>query len=212
MRKLKYIIAKGLKIVLNPPAMNHCRVDRTAKICARSELTNCCIGRYTYIGYQNFLVHVEVGNFCSIADRCSIGGAMHPIQFVSTSPVFHKGNNVLNKNFATHEIANTPKTIIDHDVWIGQGAFLKAGIHISTGAIIGMGAVVTHDVGPYEIWGGNPARLIKKRFDENTIHELLDSRWWELPDEQLTKLARYFDNPREFLASFECRNQETGVE
>lgn len=202
MWKLKYVVSKGLKIILNPPALNNCEIDKTAKVCARSELTKCRIGRYSYIGYQNFIVNADVGNFCSIADRCSVGGATHPVDFISTSPVFHMGNNVLKKNFSEHEIASTPKTVIEHDVWIGQGAFLKAGIHIATGAVIGMGAVVTHDVAPYEIWAGNPARMIRKRFDDETIQELLNSRWWELSNEELTEYAGYFNNPKEFLLRF----------
>ncbi len=136
---LKYIIAKGLKIILNPPAINLCEIDKTARVCARSELSKCSIERYTYIGYQNFMVNVSVGSFCSIADRCSIGGATHPMEYVSTSPVFHEGRNVLKKKFSNHPMPKTPRTVIENDVWIGQGAFIKAGVHIGTGAVIGMG-------------------------------------------------------------------------
>lgn len=196
---LKYIIAKGLKIILNPPALNQCDIDITSKVCARSELTKCAIGRYTYVGYQNFMVNVSIGSFCSIADRCSIGGAIHPMIYVSTSPVFHEGQNILDKNFSNHVVPHTPRTIIENDVWIGQGAFIKAGVHIETGAVIGMGSIVTNDIGSYEIWAGNPAKLIRKRFDERTIKELLSSKWWELNDDELSKYAKYFNKPEEFL-------------
>lgn len=196
---LKCIIAKGLKIILNPSALNQCDIDKTSKICSRSELTRCVIGRYTYVGYQNFMVNVSIGSFCSIADRCSIGGAAHPIKYVSTSPVFHGGENVLHKNFSDHAIPHTPRTIIENDVWIGQGAFVKAGIHIETGAVIGMGSIVTHDIGPYEIWGGNPAQLLGKRFDEKTINALLSSKWWEFDDDKLFKYAKYFNKPEQFI-------------
>lgn len=196
---LKYIIAKGLKIVLNPPALNLCVVDKTSEVCSRSELTICTIGRYSYVGYQNFMVNVSIGSFCSIADRCSIGGAIHPMEYVSTSPVFHEGVNVLRKNFSQHAMPKTPRTIIEHDVWIGQGAFIKAGVTVCTGAVIGMGAVVTHDVGPYEIWAGNPARLIRKRFDDEIIKGLLASKWWELSDDELSTYANYFNAPENFL-------------
>lgn len=199
MGQLVYLIAKAMKILLNPPALNQCKIDKTAKVCSRSELTNCILERYSYIGYQNFMVNVHVGSFCSIADRCSIGGAAHPIHFVSTSPVFHEGKNILNKHFSAHQIEDTPQTIIENDVWIGQGAFVKAGVRISTGAVIGMGAVVTHDVGAYEIWGGNPAKMIGKRFEEEIIEKLLKSRWWELEDEQLREYAQYFNDPKQFI-------------
>lgn len=193
------VIAKGLKILLNPPALNACVIDKTPKICSRSELTNCSIGRYTYVGYQNFMLNVSIGSFCSIADRCSIGGAMHNMEYVSTSPVFHEGKNVLRKNFSMHPMPKMPRTIIDSDVWIGQGVFIKGGLRIGTGAVIGMGSVVTHDIGPYEIWAGNPAKLIRKRFDDLTIKNLIESKWWEISDGKLEEYARYFNNPSLFL-------------
>ena len=176
---------------------------KASNVCSRSELTKCTIGRYTYIGYQNFMVNVSIGSFCSIADRCSIGGAIHPMEYVSTSPVFHEGGNILRKNFSKHPMQKTPRTVIEHDVWIGQGVFIKAGVTISTGAVIGMGSVVTNDVGSYEIWAGYPARLIRKRFDEEIIKGLLDSKWWELGDDKLSTYANYFNSPENFLREIE---------
>ena len=81
------------------------------------------------------------------------------------------------------------KTIIEHDVWIGTNAIIKAGVKISTGAVIAMGAVVTKDVGPYEIWGGVPARLIKKRFSEEKIKNLLNSMWWDLNRNEIESMV-----------------------
>lgn len=208
MLNLKCIIAKGLKILLNPPALNDCVVEKTSKVCSRSELTKCKIGRYTYVGYQSFMFNVTIGSFCSVADRCSIGGAIHPMEYVSTSPVFHEGRNILKKNFSKHPIPKTPRTVIENDVWIGQGAFIKAGVHIGTGAVIGMGAVVTHDVEPYEIWAGNPARLIRKRFDDEMVQQLLASKWWELGDDDLSVYARYFNVPENLMKKIEKHSKK----
>ena len=149
---IKCIIAKSMKIILNPPALNSCMIDKSAKVGPRTEMTKCSMGRYSYIGQQCFMVNTNIGNFCSISDRVSIGGAAHPLQFVSTSPVFHVGRNILKKNFSYHEIFDTDKTIIGNDVWIGQGVFIKAGVTIHDGAVIGMGSVVTKDIPAYEIW------------------------------------------------------------
>ncbi|MDY4515073.1 MAG: CatB-related O-acetyltransferase [Lachnospiraceae bacterium] len=196
---IKCFIAKGIKILLNPPAVNKCEIDKTSKVGPRTELTACRIDRYSYIGQQCFMVNVDVGGFCSIADRVSIGGATHPIDYVSTSPVFHKGRNVLKKNFSHHAIEETKRTTIGHDVWIGQGVFIKAGVTIHNGAVVGMGSVVTKDIPPYEIWAGNPAKKIRDRFGANTKQDLLDSRWWEWSDDILQNEANYFSNVEQFL-------------
>lgn len=199
---IRCFIAKALKVLLNPPAINECIVDKTSKIGPRTELTNCTIGRYTYIGQLGFMVNTEIGSFCSIADKCCIGGATHPIHYVSSSPVFHSGKNVLHTSFSKHPEIETPKTIIENDVWIGQGAYIKAGVKISTGAVIGMGSIVTHDVGKYEIWAGNPAKLIRKRFDDEIVDGLIQTEWWKLTKEELAKIAPYFNDPINFLNMF----------
>lgn len=192
----KYIGAKALKRLLNPPALNMCKIDRTSVICSRSELTKVNIGKYTYIGNNCFIVRTNIGNYCSIADRVCIGGAEHPITRVSTSPVFHDGNNVLHKHFAQFPRIETPITTIENDVWIGIGTLIKAGVTIHNGAVIGMGSVVTHDVPAYEIWAGNPAHKIRKRFDSETIDELLKSEWWNKSDKEIMELAKRFDDPK----------------
>lgn len=205
--RIGWVFAKGLKIILSPPALRHCKMSRHTKVCSHSELTGCSIGEYSYLGYYCFMVNAQIGKFCSIADRVCIGGAMHPIHFVSTSPVFHKGKNALHTNFASHQISDTPMTMIGNDVWIGQGAYLKAGIQVADGAVIGMGAVVTKNVGPYEIWAGNPACLIRKRFDDDTIEALLSIKWWDFDDEKLKQYSPLFHNPDAFVSKFVAREE-----
>lgn len=191
---LKWIIAKALKIFLHPPALKNCIISHHSAVCGKSELTNCTIDNYTYVGYQCFMVNTDIGKFCSIADRVSIGGAIHPMHYISTSPVFHEGNNVLHTNFSKHIYVQTPRTIIKNDVWIGQGAFIKAGTVIENGAVVGMGAVVTKNIGPYEIWAGNPARFIRKRFNEDQISQLNKSEWWNLSTVELKEIAHVFND------------------
>lgn len=202
---IKCIIAKGMKILLNPPALNNCIIDKSSKVGPRTEMTSCKLGRYSYVGQQCFMVNTDIGGFCSIADRVTIGGASHPMDYVSTSPVFHDGKNVLNKNFSSHRIKDTKKTVIENDVWIGQGAFIKAGIKIHNGAVVGMGSVVTKDIPPYEIWAGNPARKIRDRFEDKTKKALMDLKWWEWPDDVLKQEAKEFDSVNEFLCNRKSR-------
>lgn len=200
--KLRFILAKALKIVLNPPALCECSIDRTSRVCPRSELTNVKIDRYSYVGSMCFLVNVEIGAFCSIADRCCLGGANHPIERVSTSPVFHSGKNILRRNFADFPAIKTPKTVVEDDVWLGMGCFVKAGVRIGQGAVVGMGSVVTHDVPPYEIWAGNPARKIRDRFDRDVAEELIKIQWTQWDESTIRERTSSFINVEAFVEEF----------
>ena len=191
---IKLLLSKGLKKILNPPALRDCSLDSTAKVCSKSELNFVKMGRYSYIGNDCFMVNVDIGSFCSIADRVCIGGASHPIERVSSSPVFHEGSNVMGKNFQTFHYEHTPKTIIENDVWIGIGSIIKAGVTIHNGAVVGAGSVVTHDIPAYEIWAGNPAKLIRRRFDEEISSKLEKISWWNWSEEKLTIYSEYFEN------------------
>ena len=162
-------------------------VDRNAAICSGARFyrsTNCKIGAFT-----------------SISGDCYIGGTSHPLNWVSSSSVFHKWKNILRKNFAAFEYSIFKETEIGNDVWVGEGCKIKAGIHISDGSVIGMGSVLTKDVGPYEIWAGNPAKLIRKRFSQEEIDSFVKLKWWNWSDEKIEQYANSFNNPELFLKS-----------
>lgn len=197
--KITYYFAKLIKNYIKPKTIYNSYINNKAKVCSGSELHNVSIGQYSYIGHDCKVNNCDIGNFCSIASNVTIGGSSHPLEWVSTSPVFHTKRNVLGKSFSDKRIDNNVRTSVGHDVWIGGGVIVKAGISIGTGSVIGMGSVVTKDVPPYEVWAGNPAKCIKKRFDESTAQELINSKWWEFDDKRLAQLGAYFDNPIEFL-------------
>lgn len=142
------------------------------------------IGDYTY-GSPNILFAdsgalLQIGKFCSIADEVSIFlGGNHRHDWVTTYP-FNKVD--LFKN-ATKHITGHPSTNgnvnIGHDVWIGRGCTIMSGTTIGNGAVIAANSLVSKDIGDYEIWGGNPARLIKRRFNDDTIKKLSQNPWWE---------------------------------
>lgn len=167
------------------------------------------VGKYTYLQSRSVINNAQIGPFCSIAANVHIGLASHPIDGVSSSPVFYDASQPLPHFFtaSASSAENAPKTTIHADVWIGQGAMIKAGITIGVGAVIGAGAVVTRDVEAYSVVGGIPAREIKKRFDKETIERLLISRWWEFEETKLEQLAPLFATPEAFLDAVEDNNR-----
>lgn len=102
---------------------------------------------------------------------------MHPITWASMSPVFYYGRDSVKKKFAEFHREQDKRTSIGHNVWLGHGAHIKQGVTIGNGAVVGMGSVVTKDVPPYAIVAGNPARLIRVRFNDDLIEQLEESRW-----------------------------------
>lgn len=178
-------------------------VDKTAAICSGVRFYRGKIGKYSYIGNNSFVSDTDIGSFTSISTDCYIGGTSHPTDWVSTSPVFHKWENIMKKNFARHEFEIFKRTTIGNDVWIGNRVMIKAGVKISDGAVVGMGSIVTKDIGPYEIWAGNPARLIRKRFDDETIDAFEKMKWWEWDDNKIEKYAEKFTVPSELIETWE---------
>lgn len=181
--------------------LQEAEVDKTSAICSGVRFYRSKIGKYSYIGNNSFVSDTDIGSFTSISTDCYIGGTSHPVEWVSTSPVFHKWENILKKNFSRHEYVIFHRTRIGNDVWIGNRVMIKAGVNIADGAVIGMGSIVTKDIGPYEIWAGNPARFIRKRFDDDKISELLKMQWWNYDDAKIEELAVHMTDIDEFISA-----------
>lgn len=164
---------------------------------------NILVGRYSYYsGYYHghsfddcarFLLSGEgadrlvIGSFCSIGSGAAFimaGNQGHRNDWISTFPFFWMPEVPA---FAGAENGYRPAgdTIIGNDVWIGSEAIIMPGVKVGDGAVIGTRALVTRDVEPYAIIGGNPAKLIRKRFDETGIAMLRELKWWNWTDDQL---------------------------
>jgi len=153
---------------------------------------SCMIGKYTFInGYSVLYTNVELGNYCTVARNCEIGVTSHPVNWLSSSsfqyskeifPIL-KEIEVKHIPFVSHE-----KTVIGNDVWIGAKVCIVNGVKIGDGAIIAAGAIVTKDVEPYSIVGGVPAKLIRKRFSDEQITQLLELEWWQKNPDELNEI------------------------
>jgi acetyltransferase-like isoleucine patch superfamily enzyme len=153
-------------------------------------------GRFTY-GFQHVAIKqwkegaaLRVGSFCSIAEKVTIFlGGNHRVDWITTFPFGH----IFVEELGGGEIVGHPATkgdvTVGSDVWIGYGATIMSGVTIGDGAVVGVNATVVKDVEPYEIVGGNPARRLKFRFDDEVIALLLELRWWDLPVDDIRGLA-----------------------
>lgn len=195
---LVYLWAKLWKKIRGSAILNS-KIDKTSRVEAGSHIVNSSFGRYSYCGYDCQIINCDIGSFCSISSNVVIGGSQHPMEWVSTSPVFREGKDSIKKKYSEHEFEDNKRTIIGHDVWIGQNVLIKRGVTIGVGSVIGMGSVVTRNVEPYTIVGGCPARVIRKRFDDYIIDKLQEIKWWNFNDEELQEYAKYFTNPSNFI-------------
>lgn len=159
------------------------------------------VGAFTY-SYSPLPEGLQIGRFCSISNGLRFIDSSHPIDTLSSSAMLFRPRNNLFKEFFTdalHEHArsypsatlNYPK--IGHDVWIGSNVTISPRITVGTGAVLAANSTVTKDVPDYAVVGGNPAKIIKYRFNEETVEKLLASKWWDYdPRDIFTTVSKDF--------------------
>ena len=182
-------------------AVKNSNVDKRAQISYLVKFYYSSIGAYSYVSNNCNVFHTSIGKFTSIGLGCNIGGGEHPLDWVSTSPAFQAGRTF---KYGFEGITFNPykETKIGNDVFISPQVIIKTGVRIADGAVIGAGAVVTKDVGPYEVWAGNPAKCIKKRFTDDVIEEFQRIKWWDFGDDKIKKYAKFFNQPEIFLEQY----------
>ncbi|EQF24119.1 bacterial transferase hexapeptide family protein [Clostridioides difficile CD160] len=138
-----------------------------------------------------------IGKFCSIACNSKFlmtsGNHTMKSQSTYTFPIFYEEWG-LDVSHITDAWDNKGDIVIGNDVWIGYDSIIMSGVHIGDGAIIGTRAVVTNDVPPYSIVGGIPAKVIKKRFSDDTISKLLEIKWWNWPYKKIQSNIQYIQS------------------
>jgi acetyltransferase-like isoleucine patch superfamily enzyme len=142
---------------------------------------------------------VSIGNYCSIAAGVLfIAAGEHPMSLVSSYPF--PGSDQFGP--PTRDIAKGPITI-GNDVWIGSRAIVLSGVKIGDGAVVGAGAVVSKDVEPYAVVAGNPAKLIRHRFEPKIVEGLLAIRWWDWNDNQIeAAMPDFHASVSEFVSKY----------
>ena len=181
-------------------------LNSTKRLCFLKNIIdepNIIVGDYTYYDdpedvanfNKNVLYHFDfigdkliIGKFCQIATgvRFIMNGANHATSGFSTFPFCIFGDEWTDVPLAPHFKGDT---VIDNDVWIGNSVTIMPGVKIGDGAILASNSVITKDVDPYSIVAGNPAELIRKRFDDEIIQKILELKWWDWPFEKISKNA-----------------------
>lgn len=149
----------------------------------------CTMGSFSYSN-ATLHTHLTIGRYCSIAPRLTVAGVRHPHEWLTTSPCTYdrkflmfdhalQARGVSQRNRHPLPAQATVGPTIGNDVWIGSDVQLGRRIHIGHGAVVAARSVVTRDVPPYAIVGGNPAKVIKYRFSEQVIERLLALAWWD---------------------------------
>jgi len=134
---------------------------------------------------------VSIGNYCSIAPCEIFVGGNHRSDHVAQYPFRMRWD----LPDAVHDTVGNGDVVIGHDVWLGHGCTIMSGVTIGTGAVIAARAVVTKDVRPYAVVGGNPAREIRRRFDDDTVDRLIAVSWWDWPEERIRAQLPMLTNP-----------------
>lgn len=189
------------------------RIDKNSKfglynyVGRHSIIKNTSIGKFSYIGSDCIFTNSSIGNFCSISSNVQVVSGKHPSSiWVSSHPVFYSILPPTKNSFVKKQLfeefvltANGKSCEIGNDVWIGRNVIIMEGVIIGDGAIIATGSIVTKDIAPYTIVGGIPAKVIRRRFNEDQCKKLHSIEWWNWSDEELRSKAHDFSDIDIFL-------------
>lgn len=163
-----------------------------------AKLNNVKIGKYSRVGVNCKLTNVVAGNYSCIGANSVLGVGQHPTNFLTYHSIFYKkGNWGWHDDWIKYPegFQEQAQITIGNNVWIGQKVVVMDGVTIGDNSIVATGAIVTKDVPPFTIVGGVPAKVIKTMFNEEMRARLQEIQWWNLPDEEITKVIDLFHIP-----------------
>lgn len=163
------------------------------------KLNKVSIGKYSRVDEKTRVNNTTIGNFSIVSPNCYINFGRHPLNYLTPHSMFYGGGGWKWRpewgKPLPKEYDQMPQVVIGNDVWIGMFVKVMSGVKIGDGAIIGTNSLVTKDVPPYAIVAGSPAKVIRYRFTPEIIVRLLEIKWWDLPDEEITKHIDLFHKP-----------------
>ena len=203
---------KKLSVVptIDPSAsVRESKLGTYTEVGARTILLEVSMDDYSYVVNDSQITYTTIGKFCSIAAMTRINPGNHPMHRATQAHFTYRASAYFDDEKDDTDFFNWRRAHhvqIGHDVWIGHGAIILPGRNIGTGAVVAAGAVVTKDVPAYTIVGGNPARVIKRRFPEAIAGRLGDLAWWDWDHETLRRALPDFRKlaVEDFLDKYEA--------
>lgn len=164
------------------------RLGSYTEVGERTKLVEVDLGDYSYVANDSDLIYTQLGKFCSVASHVRINPGNHPMQRASQSHFTYRASRYFPDAEDEQSFFSWRRShgvTIGHDVWIGHGAVVLPGRAIGTGAVVGAGSIVTRDVAPYTIVVGNPARLVRRRFEPEIAEGMERLAWWDWSHDEL---------------------------
>ena len=178
----------GEPIVHPSAVLRNAKLGRFTEIKERVAFSDAELGDYSYVERQAEVIYAKIGKFCCIAANTRINALEHPLERVSQHKMTYRANEYflgakLDGEFRARRQGKSVET--GNDVWIGHGAIIKAGVKIGHGAVVAAGAIVTHDVEPYAIVAGVPAKFMRWRFEPKISKRIISLAWWDWEHDRL---------------------------